>query len=81
MKIDIKPRLITAREDYHEFYPYDEDDFMQLGFPMCYFEPDTSIEHGFTEYKAIVWVVGSEDELFEFIFNDKEVWELLINDE
>ena len=77
MKIDIKPRLIKEREDYHEFYPYDEEDLMGLGFPMSYCELDTSKVYGFSPYKAIVWVVGSEDELFEFIFNDKEVWELL----
>jgi|APCry1669188910_1035180.scaffolds.fasta_scaffold234158_3 hypothetical protein len=81
MKIDIKPTLIDAYEDYHEFYPYKDEDFMRLGFPMNYFELDTSLEYGFTEYKAVVWVKGSEDELFEFIFTNEEVWKLLINAE
>lgn len=79
MKINIKPTIIVAYEDYHEFCPYKDEDFMSLGFPMNYFELDTSLEYGFSTYKAVTWAKGSEDELFEFIFMNEEVWTLLVN--
>ena len=74
MKIDIKPTIITA-DDYHIFYPYEDKTFMQLGFAMNYEE----IAH-IDSYRAIVWVIGSEDELFKFIFTDYEAWNALVYD-
>jgi hypothetical protein len=79
MKIDIKPTLITV-DDYHEFSNYTHD-FMGLGFNMDIFEIDNGGYYtgGADYYNAVTWVKGSEDELFEFIFTNEEVWKLLID--
>jgi hypothetical protein len=75
MKIDIKPTIIIA-PDYH--------DFTEI---QCHFE-DFDIQMKFHEiytgnlgYDAIFWPEGAEDELFEFIFTNKEVWDILTTEE
>lgn len=75
MKIDIKPTIIYGT-DYHEFYPYEDKNFMKLGFMMGYEE----ITDDSGNYKAVVWPAGAEDELFEFIFTNQEAWETLTNE-
>jgi hypothetical protein len=80
MKIEIKPKIITA-SDYHDFYPYEDKDFMELNFPMCCLEIEPSRESTNSFYQAIIWPEGAEDELFEFIFLDETAWEVLTKEE
>lgn len=71
MKVDIKPQIICVR-DYHEFFSYDDKNFMQLGIHMNYYE------FGFDGdwYNAVIWVDGDEESLFKFIMTNEEFLDL-----
>jgi hypothetical protein len=73
MNINIKPTVIHA-PDYHYFSDY-EGIFRDFDIKI------NSYEIRADGYAAIFWPEGAEDELFEFIFTNEEVWEELINEE
>jgi hypothetical protein len=75
MKIDIKPKIIIAT-DYHDFSGICDNSKELTGIKFDYYE----INH-WHYYRAIVWPEGAEDELFEFIFTNREAWEVLIEDQ
>lgn len=73
MKIDIKPTIISCT-DYHQFDQYGKN-FMMLGFDMEIHE--LGFDSFCKKYKAITWVEGDEEELFYFIFNNEDVFEMV----
>ena len=71
MKIDIKPKLVTAT-DYRDFKQICDNAKELTGIVFDYWEAEPDYD-----YRAIVWPKGAENELFEFLFTNEEVWNIL----
>lgn len=80
MDINIKPSILTA-PDYHDFGEICDNAKMLIGVEFDYEEVEPARFSRMDFYRAIIWPVGAEEELFEFIFTNQEAWEILTEEE
>jgi hypothetical protein len=80
MNLNIKPVILTA-SDYHIFRTFCDNVERLTGFEFDYEEVEPARISPEDFYRAIIWPVGAEEELFEFIFTNQEAWEILTEEE
>ena len=79
MNINVKP-IITTAPDYHDFKHKCLETEELTGVKFEFFETEPLRETSDDYYQAIIWPLGAEDELFEFIFTNEEIWNILTNE-